>query len=322
MTDKKEYIDKINSEIEKINISGKPKELYKPIQYILNLKSKRVRPILSLLGFELFDKKIEKIFKPSIAIEFFHNFTLIHDDIMDNATLRRGKKTVHEKWNKNIGVLSGDLLMIFAFKMLEDIESVNLKKILKRFNEIAIKVCEGQQYDMNFEKEKNISESDYLNMIKLKTAVLIGFSLELGGLIADQKNEITSKLYKAGELMGIAFQLMDDHLDTFGTEKFGKKIGGDIISNKKTYLMIKLLEEANQGDLLIIKKWANIKTQSEEKINVITHLLKKYNIDLKSEKLTKEYYSKGMDILKNIPSNKDQMNYLKNFFEKLLVRKN
>ena len=321
MTDKKKYIDKINSEIQKINISGEPKELYKPIQYILNLKSKRVRPILSLLGFELFDHKIEKVLKPSIAIEFFHNFTLIHDDIMDNAKLRRGKKTVHEKWNKNIGVLSGDLLMIFAFKMLEDIDSVNLKNILKRFNDIAIKVCEGQQYDMNFEKEKNISELDYLNMIKLKTAVLIGFSLELGGLIANQKKEITTKLYKAGELMGIAFQLMDDHLDIFGTEKFGKKIGGDIVSNKNTYLMIKLLEEANQDDLLIIEKWRNIKNRSEEKINVLTELLKKYEIDSKSEKLTKEYFSKGMEILKNIPSNKNQMNYLKNFFENLLVRK-
>ena len=321
MTDKKKYIDKINSEIQKINISGEPKELYKPIQYILNLKSKRVRPILSLLGFELFDNKIEKVLKPSIAIEFFHNFTLIHDDIMDNAKLRRGKKTVHEKWNKNIGVLSGDLLMIFAFKMLEDIDSVNLKNILKRFNDIAIKVCEGQQYDMNFEKEKNISELDYLNMIKLKTAVLIGFSLELGGLIANQKKEITTKLYKAGELMGIAFQLMDDHLDVFGTEKFGKKIGGDIVSNKNTYLMIKLLEEANQDDLLIIEKWRNIKNRSEEKINVLTELLKKYEIDSKSEKLTKEYFSKGMEILKNIPSNKNQMNYLKTFFENLLVRK-
>ena len=240
---------------------------------------------------------------------------------MDNAKLRRGKKTVHEKWNKNIGVLSGDLLMISAFKMLEDIDSVNLKNILKRFNDIAIKVCEGQQYDMNFEKEKNISELDYLNMIKLKTAVLIGFSLELGGLIANQKKEITTKLYKAGELMGIAFQLMDDHLDIFGTEKFGKKIGGDIVSNKNTYLMIKLLEEANQDDLLIIEKWRNIKNRSEEKINVLTELLKKYEIDSKSEKLTKEYFSKGMEILKNIQSNKNQMNYLKTFFENLLVRK-
>ena len=322
MKEKKEYIRRINSEIERINISGEPKELYKPIQYILNLKSKRVRPILSILGFELFDNKIEKIYKPSIAIEFFHNFTLIHDDIMDNATLRRGEKTVHEKWNRNIGVLSGDLLMIFAFKMLEDIDSDNLKEILKRFNDIAIKVCEGQQYDMNFEIEKKISEPDYINMIKLKTAVLIGFRLELGGLIANQKNEITTKLYKAGELMGIAFQLMDDHLDVFGNEKFGKKIGGDIISNKKTYLMIKLLEEANQDDLLLIEKWANIKNQSEEKINIITGLLKKYKVDLKSEKLTKEYFSKGMDILKDIPSKKDQLYYLKTFFENLLVRKN
>ena len=321
MIDKKEYIKKINAEIEKINISGEPKELYKPIQYILNLKSKRVRPILSLMGFKLFDKKIDKIYKPSIAIEFFHNFTLIHDDIMDNAKMRRGEKTVHEKWNKNIGILSGDLLMIFAFKMLEDTDSENLKKILKRFNDIAIKVCEGQQYDMNFEEEKNTSESDYLKMIKLKTAVLIGFSLELGGLIANQKSEITKKLYKAGELMGIAFQLMDDHLDTFGNKKFGKKIGGDIVSNKKTYLMIKLLEESSPDDLLVIEKWSNIKNRSEEKINVITGLLKKYKIDLKSEKLTKEFFSKGMSILKNIPSDEDQMNSLKTFFENLLVRK-
>jgi len=322
MTDSKEYIRRINSEIEKIKISGEPDELYKPIQYILNLKSKRVRPILSMMGYRLFNKKIEKIYKPSIAIEFFHNFTLIHDDIMDNASLRRGNDTVHNKWNKNIGILSGDLLMIFAFKMLEDIDNGNLKEILKRFNDIAIKVCEGQQYDMNFESEKDISESDYLNMIKLKTAVLIGFSLELGGLIANQKKEITNKLYKAGELMGIAFQLMDDHLDVFGSEKFGKKIGGDIVLNKKTYLMIKLLEEASKDDLHDIKKWVKTKNKEEEKIKIITSLLKKYDIDLKSEKLTNKYFSEGMKILNDIRSDKNQMNHLKSYFENLLVRNN
>ena len=187
-----------------------------------------MRPTLSMMGYKLFDKNIEKINKPSIAIEFFHNFTLIHDDIMDNASLRRGEETVHNKWNRNTGILSGDLLMIFAFKMLEEVDSKNLKVILKRFNDIAIRVCEGQQYDMNFESESDISENDYLNMIKLKTGVLIGFSLELGGLIANQKKDITKKLYKAGELMGIAFQLMDDHLDIFGSAKFGKTIGGDM----------------------------------------------------------------------------------------------
>ncbi len=322
MTDSKEYIRRINSEIEKIKISGEPDELYKPIQYILNLKSKRVRPILSMMGYRLFNKKIEKIYKPSIAIEFFHNFTLIHDDIMDNASLRRGNDTVHNKWNKNIGILSGDLLMIFAFKMLEDIDNGNLKEILKRFNDIAIKVCEGQQYDMNFESEKDISESDYLNMIKLKTAVLIGFSLELGGLIASQKKEITNKLYRAGELMGIAFQLMDDHLDVFGSEKFGKKIGGDIVLNKKTYLMIKLLEEASEDDLHDIKKWVKTKNKEEEKIKIITGLLKKYDIDLKSEKLTNKYFSEGMKILNDIRSDKNQMNHLKSYFENLLVRNN
>jgi len=322
MTDSKEYIRRINSEIEKIKISGEPDELYKPIQYILNLKSKRVRPILSMMGYRLFNKKIEKIYKPSIAIEFFHNFTLIHDDIMDNASLRRGNDTVHNKWNKNIGILSGDLLMIFAFKMLEDIDNGNLKEILKRFNDIAIKVCEGQQYDLNFESEKDISESDYLNMIKLKTAVLIGFSLELGGLIANQKKEITNKLYRAGELMGIAFQLMDDHLDVFGSEKFGKKIGGDIVLNKKTYLMIKLLEEASEDDLHDIKKWVKTKNKEEEKIKIITGLLKKYDIDLKSEKLTNKYFSEGMKILNDIRSDKNQMNHLKSYFENLLVRNN
>ena len=322
MIDSKEYIRRINSEIEKIKISGEPDELYKPIQYILNLKSKRVRPILSMMGYRLFNKKIEKIYKPSIAIEFFHNFTLIHDDIMDNASLRRGNETVHNKWNKNIGILSGDLLMIFAFKMLEDIDNGNLKEILKRFNDIAIKVCEGQQYDMNFESEKDISESDYLNMIKLKTAVLIGFSLELGGLIANQKKEITNKLYRAGELMGIAFQLMDDHLDVFGSEKFGKKIGGDIVLNKKTYLMIKLLEEASEDDLHDIKKWVKTKNKEEEKIKIITGLLKKYDIDLKSEKLTNKYFSEGMKILNDIRSDKNQMNHLKSYFENLLVRNN
>ena len=322
MIDSKEYIKRINSEIKKIKISGKPDELYNPIQYILNLKSKRVRPILSIMGYKLFDDKIEKIYKPSIAIEFFHNFTLIHDDIMDNASLRRGNETVHNKWNKNIGILSGDLLMIFAFKMLEDIDNGNLKEILKRFNDIAIKVCEGQQYDMNFESEKDISESDYLNMIKLKTAVLIGFSLEIGGLIANQKKEITNKLYKAGELMGIAFQLMDDHLDVFGSEKFGKKIGGDIVLNKKTYLMIKLLEEASEDDLHDIKKWVKTKNKEEEKIKIITGLLKKYDIDLKSEKLTNKYFSEGMKILNDIRSDKNQMNHLKSYFENLLVRNN
>ena len=244
----KEYQEIINSKIKQVRIQGKPDELYNPINYILSLKSKRVRPTLSLLSYSLFNEKVDKIIEPSIALEFFHNFTLIHDDIMDNADIRRGKDTIHKKWNKNIGILSGDLLMIFAYKMLENIDDITFKNTFKRYNNIAIKVCEGQQYDMNFENNTKILESDYIKMIALKTGVLIGFSLELGGLIAHQKKQITDNLFIAGEKIGISFQLMDDYLDVFGSTDFGKKIGGDISSNKKTYLMIKLLENANSND--------------------------------------------------------------------------
>ena len=194
----KEYQEIINSKIKQVRIQGKPDELYNPINYILSLKSKRVRPTLSILSYSLFKEDFNKITEPSIALEFFHNFTLIHDDIMDNADIRRGKNTIHKKWNKNIGILSGDLLMIFAYKMLENIDNKYFKKTFERFNNIAIKVCEGQQYDMNFETKNEISEDDYLKMITLKTAVLIGFSLELGGLIANQEKQITDQLYLAG----------------------------------------------------------------------------------------------------------------------------
>ena len=185
----KKYQEIINYRIKDINIKGQPQELYDPISYILNLKSKRVRPTLCLLSYSIFSKNIKTAVEPAIALEFFHNFTLIHDDIMDNANIRRGEKTIHNKWNNNIGILSGDLLMIFAYKMLECVDNNIIKNTLGRFNEIAIKVCEGQQFDMNFENKELISESEYIKMITLKTAVLIGFSLELGGLIANQKKK-------------------------------------------------------------------------------------------------------------------------------------
>ena len=310
----------INSKIEKIKIAGKPEELYDPINYILSLKSKRVRPILSLLSFSLFEEDLDKIAGPSIALEFFHNFTLIHDDIMDNADMRRGKVTIHKKWDQNIGILSGDLLMIFAFKMLEDIEEESFKKTFKRFNNIAIKVCEGQQYDMNFETKNQISEEEYLSMITLKTAVLIGFSLELGGLIANQKKKINEKLYNAGEKIGISFQLMDDYLDVFGSAEFGKKIGGDISSNKKTYLIIKLLEKANPVDRNNILKLMNNNSYDENKIKFITDMMIKYKIDKISKDKMNSFFNDGIDILNDIPGNKKSIKNLKNYFEKIKER--
>ena len=317
----KNYQEIINSKIEKIRIQGTPNELYDPINYILNLKSKRVRPILSLLSYSLFKEDIDKIIEPSIALEFFHNFTLIHDDIMDNADIRRGEDTIHKKWNNNIGILSGDLLMIFAYKMLENVEEKTFKKTFQRYNNIAVKVCEGQQYDMNFEVENEISEDDYLKMITLKTAVLIGFSLELGGLIANKEKLITDQLYVAGENFGISFQLMDDYLDVFGSAEFGKKIGGDISSNKKTYLIIKLLEKANSTDKESILKLMNDNSEDENKIKFITDMMLKYQIDKIAKQKMDIYFDEGMKILSSISSKKNKILELKNYFEKMRERK-
>ena len=317
----KNYQEIINSKIEKIRIQGTPNELYDPINYILNLKSKRVRPILSLLSYSLFKKDIDKITEPSIALEFFHNFTLIHDDIMDNADIRRGEDTIHKKWNNNIGILSGDLLMIFAYKMLENVEEKTFKKTFQRYNNIAVKVCEGQQYDMNFEVENEISEDDYLKMITLKTAVLIGFSLELGGLIANKEKLITDQLYVAGENFGISFQLMDDYLDVFGSTEFGKKIGGDISSNKKTYLIIKLLEKANSTDKEGVLKLMNDNNEDENKIKFITDMMLKYQIDKIAKQKMDIYFDEGMKILSSISSKKNKILELKNYFEKMRERK-
>lgn len=315
----KEYQEIINYKIKKVRIQGNPDELYNPINYILSLKSKRVRPTLSILSYSLFKKDLNKITEPSIALEFFHNFTLIHDDIMDNADIRRGKDTIHKKWNKNIGILSGDLLMIFAYKMLENIDNKSFKKTFERFNNIAIKVCEGQQYDMNFEIKNEISEDDYLKMITLKTAVLIGFSLELGGLIANQEKQITDQLYLAGEKIGISFQLMDDYLDVFGNAEFGKKIGGDILLNKKTYLIIKLLEQADTYDKKNILKMMN-SNDDENKIKFITSMMIKYEIDKISKDKMDSFFNDGIEILNNIPGNKESLKNLKNYFEKIRNR--
>lgn len=317
----KEYQEIINSKIKQVRIQGKPDELYDPINYILSLKSKRVRPTLSILSYSLFKEDLKKITEPSIALEFFHNFTLIHDDIMDNADIRRGKDTIHKKWNKNIGILSGDLLMIFAYKMLENVDETIFKNTFNRYNNIAIKVCEGQQYDMNFEIKNEISEDDYLKMITLKTAVLIGFSLELGGLIANQEKQMTNQLYLAGEKIGISFQLMDDYLDVFGSDEFGKKIGGDISSNKKTYLIIKLLEKASLDDKEMILKFMDNKNQDERKVKFITDLMIKYKIDKICKKKMDIYFEEGMNILSDISGNPDKTLELKNYFEKIRDRK-
>jgi len=318
----KQYFNKINSELNTLNLSNNPKELYEPIKYILKMKSKKIRPILSILAYKLKKNNWLEIVQYVIAIELFHNFTLIHDDIIDNATFRRGKKTIHNKWNYNIGILSGDLLMVIANKIFSDLPLRIMQKVLKRFNEIAIKVCEGQQYDMNYENEKLITEKQYINMIRLKTATLIGFSLELGGILSKMKDLDIKNLYQFGEFMGIGFQLQDDYLDVFGDRKFGKKIGGDILLNKKTYLLIKLLESTNEKEKIIINNWINNSNNPIQKIEAITNLMKDKNIDSITESVINDYFNKAFDYLKKIDIKNSQKNELIEFSKKLINRKN
>ena len=318
----KQYFNKIKSELNNLNLKNNPKELYEPIKYILKMKSKKIRPILSILAYKLKKNNWQKIVQYVIAIELFHNFTLIHDDIIDNAILRRGEKTIHNKWNNNIGILAGDLLMILANKLFSNLPLKIMQKVLKRFNEIAIKIFEGQHYDMNYENEKLITEKQYINMIRLKTATLIGFSLELGGILSKMKNLDIKNLYRFGEFIGIGFQLQDDYLDVFGDKKFGKKIGGDILLNKKTYLLIKLLESTNEKEKIIINNWINNSNNPKQKIEAITNLMKEKNIDSITESVINDYFNKAFDYLKRIDINNSKKNELIEFSKNLINRKN
>ena len=318
----KQYFNKIKSELNNLNLKNNPKELYEPIKYILKMKSKKIRPILSILAYKLKKNNWQKIVQYVIAIELFHNFTLIHDDIIDNAILRRGEKTIHNKWNNNIGILAGDLLMILANKLFSNLPLKIMQKVLKRFNEIAIKIFEGQHYDMNYENEKLITEKQYINMIRLKTATLIGFSLELGGILSKMKNLDIKNLYRFGEFIGIGFQLQDDYLDVFGDKKFGKKIGGDILLNKKTYLLIKLLESTNEKEKIIINNWINNSNNPKQKIEAITNLMKEKNIDSITESVINDYFNKAFNYLKRIDIKNSKKNELIKFSKNLINRKN
>lgn len=237
------FLDYLNAKI----TTKEPKNLYEPITYILNLGGKRLRPVLVLMSAEIFDTPFEKALDAALAIEVFHNFSLVHDDIMDVAPLRRGKPTVHEKWDLNTGILSGDAMLINAYQLFENYDGEIFKELAQLFTKTAIQVCEGQQYDIDFENRDDVEIEDYIKMIEYKTAVLVGASLQMGAIVAETSEECKKALYQYGRLLGIAFQLQDDYLDAFGDPKtFGKQVGGDIIENKKTFLYLKALENSER----------------------------------------------------------------------------
>ena len=314
------YQKEIDKQLSKIKLSNNPKELYDPVRYMLKMKSKRVRPILAILAYKLVHPNWKKVIQSCLSLELFHNFTLIHDDIMDKAPIRRGKKTIHEKWNKNIGILSGDLLMILAYDMISDLPKNVLSKTMLKFNEISIKVCEGQQLDMNYQTRKNIDEKQYIEMIRLKTATLIGLSLQFGGLLANMNNNNLNTLYKIGELFGIGFQLRDDLLDVYGSKNFGKKIGGDILENKKTFLSVKAYELSSKKERKNLDYWKKNKKSSKEKIKKVTEIFDKLNLKELTEKKIKSFFNLAYKKLENLNvknSNKEELtNYLSQLFER------
>jgi geranylgeranyl diphosphate synthase type II len=293
----------VSDELSKTEYPNEPALLYQPIEYILSLGGKRMRPILVLMAHQLFDKNIEKAISPALAIEVFHNFTLLHDDIMDKAPLRRGQKTVHEKWNNNVAILSGDTMLVQAYQLMADVDQSVIKQVLAVFSKAAIEVCEGQQWDMDFETQSDVSIADYLKMIEYKTAVLLGAALQIGGVTSGVSVVEQNHLYEFGRNMGIAFQLKDDLLDAFGNpETFGKQVGGDIMANKKTYLYLKALSLADEKQSAELKHYFATTDTSETKVEAVKAIFNALAIPKFTADLMKEYHSKAMHHLAEIES--------------------
>lgn len=278
----------------------KPEGLYEPINYILSLGGKRIRPILLLMGCNLFNDNITQALPASFAVEIFHNFSLLHDDIMDEAPLRRGKSTVHVKYNQNTGILSGDVMLVYAYEFFLQLNDKNkIPAIIKTFNKVAIEVCEGQQYDMDFETRNDVSIDEYLKMIELKTSVLIAGGLKIGAIIGGSSDDNANHLYEFGRSIGIAFQLQDDILDTYGDpRKFGKKVGGDIVQNKKTFLVLKTLELGSEEQCTRLSNLMSIDLEDEsKKIEAVKSIFNELQIREAAEQLMEAYLVSAFDHL-------------------------
>jgi geranylgeranyl diphosphate synthase type II len=313
----------IENHLRNIKFPEEPAALYDPVRYILSIGGKRIRPALVLLACDMFAGSVDSALHPATAIELFHNFTLLHDDIMDKSELRRGKATVHIKWNENIAILSGDVMSILANRFLNESPGAVLRKVNDVFTLTAMQVCEGQQMDMNFEQELTVSESDYLKMIELKTAVLIAASLKIGGMLGGAAEKDAEDLYDFGRDLGIAFQLQDDLLDTYGDpELFGKKPGMDIVDNKKTMLMITALKEANDIQRKELESWLSKENfDPDQKVKEVIEIFDAVGVKQKVETLISEYYKTSLKSLGDLNIPDDRKPELLKFAEFLMERK-
>lgn len=295
----KEFLEIVNHYLECLAYDRKPASLYEPIKYVLDLGGKRIRPILMLLSYNLYKDNPKDILSAACALETYHNYTLLHDDLMDEAPLRRGQQTVHKKWNDNQAVLSGDSMLVLAYERLAKCDAKYLEAVLHLFTETALQIGEGQQYDMEFELRNDVTVEEYIEMIRLKTSVLLACATKMGAILADASKEDAENLYKFGEQIGLAFQLQDDYLDVYGDAKvFGKKIGGDITSNKKTYMLITAFNQANAEQRTELEKWINKSDfDTEEKIAAVTRLYNEIGVDKLAKEKMDFYYEQGKKFL-------------------------
>lgn len=300
-----------------------PKNLYEPIHYILDLGGKRIRPVLTLMTAEIFDANYKKALPAALAVEVFHNFSLVHDDIMDDAPLRRGQATVHEKWNINTGILSGDAMLILAYQYFEKYEPKIFRKLAKLFSKTALQVCEGQQWDVDFEIRDDVTIPDYLKMIEYKTAVLVAAAMKMGAIIAQTSKENAKLIYDFGLNLGLAFQLQDDYLDAFGDpETFGKQVGGDIIENKKTYLYLKAVEFSSKEEAQQLTHLFSIQPDdNSDKISSVKEIFNSSGASKATQDAIQEFTFKAFEIVEKMNIDNDKKSILRTFGENLMGRK-
>lgn len=318
-----QYQDFFISYLKKQNIDKEPKNLYEPIDYILRLGGKRMRPVLTLMASEVFDTDYQKALPAAMAVEVFHNFSLVHDDIMDDAPLRRGKETVHEKWNINTGILSGDAMLILAYQYFEQYEPMIFRDLAKLFSKTALEVCEGQQWDVDFEERNNVTVAEYLKMIEYKTAVLVAAAMKMGAIVAKTPEKEANLIYDFGLNLGLAFQLQDDYLDAFGNpETFGKQVGGDIIENKKTYLYIKALEFSTPEKAVELQQLFGVSLEENTaKIATAKTIFNESGASKATQEAIEMYTYKAFETLDKMDINSEKKNILRAFGENLMGRK-
>jgi geranylgeranyl diphosphate synthase type II len=317
-----EILQKVNNFLATLPYDRQPASLYEPVKYVLSLGGKRIRPVLMLLGYNLWREHPEDILMPAIGLETYHNYTLLHDDLMDKADMRRGHETVHRRWDANKAILSGDSMLVLAYERVAQVPAEKLRDVLDLFTVTALEIGEGQEYDMSFETRNDVTEDEYIEMIRLKTSVLLACALKMGAILADAPQEDVDRLYRAGEQLGLAFQLQDDLLDVYGDPAvFGKAIGGDIASNKKTYMLINAYNLANEKQRAELKRWIGAKTFNREvKVSEVTRLYDEIGIRQLCEQKINYYFDLARQTLDevNVPDERKQA--LRHYMDEMLHR--